>query len=299
MKILLRSMPQPEYPTEYLAARLRGRRTGMIIDWKPFLGGQQSLPVSSDQTIQADFSEELLWLYRQMNSSLRFDFHNIFLYYELRTLILALRFMAGKQKAVALELVKRSLLNEDILLLLQKNDACLPFLHELTGYMKAWPELHPWLKNQSAANDFKACEIMLFSMMLQNMARQETHPLLLLFIKLHIDFHNSLNLLKHDRWLRQRPDRVIPGGNRNHRMLLRLINRKFGEANLTPLVLNEAAAAFIKDMHLELHHQFRAYDTIGLILEYIWLQYIERVNFGILLHSEDLPLERTARELIR
>ena len=105
----LRKICDRGYPTDYLLSRIRGRRAELIADWRPLVVSPspvESLAFTRYGSIMTDaypedirryLLKEFGWVYSQMDRTLRDIFRPFFLYVELNTIFVCLRYARGKE----------------------------------------------------------------------------------------------------------------------------------------------------------------------------------------------------------
>ena len=114
---LLRQERTEGYPLEYLFSRVRGRRSRLIGDWRPliydaspldYLASPQYRGFIRERTAEGMWRallQEHGWVYRQMDQSTRKAFAPYFLYAELRTIFICLRYLEGDRAQKAGEVL--------------------------------------------------------------------------------------------------------------------------------------------------------------------------------------------------
>lgn len=87
---LLRDIDSPGFPNDYLIARIKARRAALTANWKT-VRAHGLTPDASDERIWEALLNEIEWLYRQMNRTLRECLASVFVLLELKTIVLCLR----------------------------------------------------------------------------------------------------------------------------------------------------------------------------------------------------------------
>ncbi len=103
---LLAELPQPDYPADYLVARLAARRSRWAAGRSPGAGDDHGGMVSR--------AAEFHWLYGQLPRRLRRELAPLFVYFELRSLFLFLRGLARGSKEGGKALFDGSLLHDGL-----------------------------------------------------------------------------------------------------------------------------------------------------------------------------------------
>lgn len=110
---LLHEMKFEGFPCDYLYARIRCRRAALD------LSGHGSWGESGDP--HTTLRSEYAWIYAQMDRRLRCLLLSVFEYFELRTLVIALRYMAAGDRSAMDKQLQLSLLHPQILKLLRES----------------------------------------------------------------------------------------------------------------------------------------------------------------------------------
>src|SRR5512136_906202 len=106
---LLREIAADGFPTDYLLARIRGRRVALAARW----GAARAHglpPGTTDAQIWEALLAEFEWLYAQMNRPLRQRLAPVFGLFELKTIVLCVRSRAAHRSSEIAALLARSLL---------------------------------------------------------------------------------------------------------------------------------------------------------------------------------------------
>ena len=123
----LQNIENRGYPTDYIVARIHGRRVSLFSNWDMLLFNPdinehlrpthygEFVSMYSVEGIWQCYRKELHWIYFQMNQRLRDIFQPYFIYSELGTLMTGLRFKLGKGNKAEIDyLLSYSLLAEHI-----------------------------------------------------------------------------------------------------------------------------------------------------------------------------------------
>src|SRR5210317_194660 len=106
---LLKTLNECEYPAEFLVARLLGKKGALFNNWDSLIASSnvleslQNTPFSpylkkyAAPGIWRFLRNEHLWVYKSMNNKLRNHFESYFVYHEIRTLIVCLRYLSGNE----------------------------------------------------------------------------------------------------------------------------------------------------------------------------------------------------------
>ncbi|BCR04729.1 hypothetical protein DESUT3_17980 [Desulfuromonas versatilis] len=304
---LLRELPFPGYPTPYLLSRLRARSARLTRDWQAAL--RQGAPAgASEEELWRDLLKEHAWVYRQLNTRLRRRFAPAFCFFEIRTLVLALRNRKAREAGRVEEVLEQSLLDGRLLKPLRSIGS---FQAAMTGLARQLareaPDFAPLLA-YAEQGELRPFENALAGAMLAHATHGCRHPLVRFFIASQIDLRNLFALAKHQRWQLEEIPELLPGGQLPHtRMtaliragrletLERLVQRTLGPA--IQLADPRLEIALLRRLSEKIRRQARDYEEAGPVLDYLWRRTLETRNLGVLLSGRDLPEETLAAELI-
>ena len=211
------------FPTEYLLARLQGRRAGLLATGRPasgkhppqLPGASRGLPAGGE-LLESPWERlwgEFRWAYGQMNERLRAIFAPFFLWYELRTVILCLRFRRGGERERSARLLTRSLLAEPIRRALTAESEPAVLLDALAEQLALLAEPLRTLGMVFRAEGEAAVEQRLVTLYLERVAGPPFDPLIREFFRALIDLRNLLSLAKTLRWRLTAPPLFVPGGS--------------------------------------------------------------------------------------
>jgi len=317
---LLRPMESRGYPTDYLLARIRGRRLELISDWRS-LTAADSLEVfrsgryvgvsgsSPEAAVWLKFLTELDWLYRQMEERVRDSFAPVFFWFELRTLLVSLRFLRGGDGRKATEHLATSLLAERVKRVLTGGEEANAVVDALIARLNA-VATRSWrlrgIYQDAGAREF---EDQLLTLYLEQAAGAAPHPLIREFFRVLIDMRNLLTLYKRLRWNIGKPPAFVKGGDIGRSRLVEIAEK--GElAEVTQLIhslpgMGEAPAGRDNLEHLLLgwltrraRRWGREPSGTGQILDYVWRCYLEALNLGLLIHGRGMEPELLAGEVV-
>jgi len=315
---LLRPMESRGYPTDYLLARIKGRRLELISDWRSlaaadplealrtgrYIGVSGGAP---EAAVWMKFLTELDWLYRQMDERVRDRFAPVFFWFELRTLLISLRFLRGGDGRKVTELLATSLLAERVKRVLKgKANAA---VDALISRLKAVAERCWRLRGIYRDVGAREFEDQLLAFYLEQVAGAAPQPLIGEFFRALIDMRNLLILYKRLRWNIGKPAAFVKGGDIGRSKLRNIAER--GElAEVTQLILSlpgmgEPPASRENVEHLLLgwltrrvRRWGREPADVGPILDYLWRCYLEALNLGLLIHGRGMEPELLAGEVV-
>lgn len=294
------------YPDEYLLARLKGRRAN--------LGRERQSPAAAGGMTDADawdpMRSEFRWVYRQMNEGLRQTFAPLFLWFELRTIILCLRFRRGGERGKAASLLPASLLAKPVQQALTEDGEPAAVMDALSGLLAAVTEQYRSLGDFYRERGGREHEQRLVTLYLERMTALPLHPLLREFFRSLIDMRNLVTLAKQLRWHLHEPQAFIRGGEITPERLGKVLEEgtAAGLATLLAAVPDIGAlpaAPFNPEPQLfgwltgKVRRLGRVPLGVGLVLDYLWRCFVEAHNLSLMIHGEGLDHETLRAELIR
>jgi vacuolar-type H+-ATPase subunit C/Vma6 len=318
---LLRDPEDRGYPTEYLLSRIRGRRAGLLKDWKTLLFDAAPLEALLSSRVRSGvvavspdavwrrLMKEYRWVYGQMNERLRELFSLFFLYAELRTISICLRQMKDRKSARLEEFLEESLLSNEL------RKVCLSSPDSTTAVAaisRIFSRLSPSfgdLPRVFADEGLRSVERGLTNQFLQYAAEQKLHPLIKAFMVRMIDARNLLRLAVSVRQeLVSAPD-FIAFGSLPGEQLARIQQQKDLVA-VGALVRQYAGVKVeLQDPSQVEHALYRATTQylkqagrdplgIGTILDYLWRCSMEAMNLSILFFGKNVERDVLENELV-
>lgn len=314
---LLREMENRGYPRDYLLTRIRARRGFLIVDWGAPLAAAEpiaavDLEVSApdaEEAIWTSLQRELAWVYAQMEQRTRTIFAPLFLYLELRTIVLCLRRRSAGDEGEMAGLFRFSLLSAKVMGVLQRNNDIPAIVAGLARLFGRMGETGTGFINAYRQGGVAAFEERLATFYLEQTAHARLHPVLAEFFSRLIDIKNLIILAKHRRWRIAAPPSFICGGTLRPAHLQdaarapemgefsRLLRRITGAAvdpaagNIETLLL-----ATISRMA---HRTSWETEGLGLILDYLWRCSMQARNLSLLAHGPEIDREILGEELVR
>ena len=309
---------QEGYPTEYLLARVRGRRAGIVTDRlappgplavRAALQGRGAAPGVTAAQAREKMGREFRWAYLQMNQGVRETFAPFFLWFELRTVLVFLRLRRGGGLEQALHLLDATLLAERVRRVLRAEeepftgrDALSELLDETDGPGRELSALYREGKGG-------AFELRLVVLYLERLTQLPLHPALDEFFRGLVDLLNLLSLAKQLRWKVAEPRALIRGGTIPVAALEKALQGKSG-AGVAALLRRLQGADGVPARPENLEHLLlerltrlvrkRGRDPLDLgnLLAYLWERYLEARNAGLVHHVASLGDETLGAELI-
>jgi hypothetical protein len=313
MRELTALLEQPAgegYPTEYLLARIRARRASLVAARLspvpaelPGAGGMAA--TAAREQLRAEFC----WVYRQMSEELRKTFAPLFFWFELRTILLALRFRRGGERGKAERLLSASLLAEPVRRVLTEEGDPARLIDELAGLLATVAGPCRGLGDICRQQGWRDFEQSLANCCLERMAGPPVHPLLREFFRALIDLRNLVTLAKQLRWQLKGPSAFIRGGELALARLekardagtpagLAALLGSLPGMGVLPTAPGNPEPLLLGWLTRKLRALGRDPLGIGLVLDYLWNCSVEARRLGLLFHGQALDRETMAAELI-
>jgi vacuolar-type H+-ATPase subunit C/Vma6 len=317
---LLRRERRSGYPAEYLLARIRGRRSRLIRDWRAPLAAATPAEFLSSPLYQGFVRERSLdglwrsllreqgWVFGQMEEGLRRALAPYFLYTELRTVLICLRLLqSGKTQQIG-EVLAGCLLDERVQAVLAERDAeagaagLEEVLVPLSGAFRG-------LAAEYREAGLRGLEQRIVRNYLESVLVRTLHPSLReLFVRI-IDARNILALYKSLKSGARDRSVFIEGGTVTTGRLQELLERDdllavTGMVRLASGIAisapepTQVEVALYRGITRHLKREGR--DPLGtvVVLEYLWRCSLEVMNLGVLFAGRVLAREEAAAELV-
>ena len=306
----MREIATDGFPTDYLLARVRGRRAALASEWQR-LRSRGPLPGESDEGIWEALLKELEWLHAQMNPGLRVCFEPVFVLFEIKTVILCLRNKEALRSDEIDRLLQHSLLADRLQAALRQETDVRTAVAAISAEFVTMPGGARVLESVYVDGGLKGVETCLMHSHLEHAAAERLHPAIHGFFVSLIDLRNVITLYKQLRWGVDDAGAFIPGGtieptrlqqasaNKESAYLDALVRRIAGRA-APPLAASEGAleTVLLASMARQLRTTGGGSDGVGLILDYVWRIYVHARNRALLLHAGSLGASALERELI-
>jgi vacuolar-type H+-ATPase subunit C/Vma6 len=318
---LLRDTGYMGYPDEYLLSRLRGRSAYFITDWESLVAGAGSIedltsPIwhglvtdKSTEGLWRRLMKEYRWIYGQTNEGLRDVFRPFFLYAELRTIFLCLRYKAAAEKSKIEDALSVTLLSDRMKDVLSGTGDLYASIEDIERLFASLSSRFRGLKGDSEREGLRGAEQWITMRYLEYVVDSLPNSVVRDFFVRLIDSRNIIALSKCLRWGLKAGPVFTRGGGISSARLVRVVRNAdpFEIASLIkrvtgvtierpgPSLVEHALATWITK---SLMRAARGDSHIGFILGYLWRCHIEARNLGILLYGKDLRREEIARELV-
>lgn len=319
---ILHSPFSREYPAEYLLARVRGRRVYLIRDWNSIMFHPEPLKYLMTtrygelpgkypaEGIWKNLFREFHWVYNQMNRTLRHIFEPYFIYAEIKTIILCLRYKTGGGGLPEIEnILTFSLLSDTIKDLFSMNTDFLASLEMLEKVFASPAAGMTGLGDIFGEGGLTAVERRLTGMYLKKTVRAGLHPVMKNFFVSLIDSKNIMAAYKHLRWGIRADPEFIPGGRLRESHLKRaaasgriedirlLVSRHTG-MGAEEITESGIDTALQRGMTRMIKLMSRESSGTGLILDYLWGCSVEARNLSAIVSGGKIDRAVLARELV-
>ena len=301
------------YPTEYLLARIHGRRLSFMSNWDMVMSDpdiNEFMTPGTPGSIRERYLKESAWIYHQMNNRLRNVFRPYVMYLELNTLLTCLRYKAGKGNSAETErILYFSLLSKGIKDIL-KTDADIPTVLNTLGKKVSFIHDHESGLEQVFLKDgFKGAEQKIADALFDYIFNMDTHPLIKRFFVFIADARNIITLHKHLRWDTTSAPFFIEGGHIKKTILYKILHSYNTEA-LTALVYKQTglrvdrpdAARVENALQRRLTGKIKKWERedpdVGLVLNYLWRCAMEAKNLSIIHYGHELDRGILKEELV-
>ena len=321
MKIL-KSTERSGYPSEYLLARLSGRRAYFMKDLDRLLYSHDPYKALREMKYAASVTSqtkgdvwkillrEYCWVYLQMDRGLRKVFQPYFVYAELKTLLTCLRYKTQKGSTSEIEhLLTFSLLSDDVKDMM-KTVQDLPLLLKTFEKKFLLPAgLSAGLARLFLKEGLAGVEQRLTVITFSWIMNRDLHQAMKCFFTLTADLKNIMTAWKHLRWSIMSEPVLFQGGRIRKSLLLKIIgNREISEMirfihHYTGVIPQEPSLSHIEHVLLtgmtkQTRTLARAYPEIGPVLDYLWRCSLEAMNISMVLYGQEIDSAVIKSELI-
>jgi vacuolar-type H+-ATPase subunit C/Vma6 len=269
---LLVEIPYAGASCDYLYARIRCRRASLDASGLSF------------RTTRGDPQQALLaeyrWVYRQLEQRLRRKLLPVFEFFELRLLVISLRYLAAGNRSAMIDQLKQSLFQANVLSSLQSSDnvaAVLSRLEQLLG--EAYPVFQD-LTETYLRQGPGGLEQALSGGYLQAAVARSRAPQVRQFLLYLLDMRNLQALQKHLRWQVPLPPPLMSGGSidiaeyekiwaqQDQAALLELLKNFTRQSGITDE--SDVEDILLQELTDRLQRAGRDPLQMGLIIDYLW-----------------------------
>jgi len=318
---LLQNPPECEYPTEFLVARLQGKKGRLFEDWEKLLSSSDLQDFLLDTPFYPHLTEngnagmwrylacEYQWVYARMNPSLRKLFAPYFIFHQSDNLLVSLRYLHRKGSLDEVrQQMNNSLLNNDLRAILTSGRDFAGVIEEMEAQLCTISKDFGGLSDEYAENGFHGLETTLKERFIAHIASLQADRLLASFLHNLIDHHNCLILAKALRWKQKIAPRFLPGGTR----AIELFDKAFSKNDLRPILklfrveyipdalssLSVLETVLFKNITKTLKTWSRFRSATAYILFYLWEQFRYTRNISMILYTVMLDDELVSEHII-
>ena len=318
-RALLKTIPECEYPEEFLVTRLLGKKGTLFRSWEFLLSSNDAIESLRNSPFYPYVKKfgvpgiwqflryEHLWVYSRMNNRLRTDFAAYFTYHEIFTLHICLRFLSmGKTSERIPQELQNSLLHIDIQDILRSDLEFTKMLHELELRLCAYSRYFAGLVTHYENKGIKGVEIFLRESFFASIFSLKQPLLLKNFFQSLVDFYNCMSVAKSLRWEIEVEPLTIPGGTVPAERFTRAYFRK----DLTPVLrflrldyleiaassLPKLETSLLRYITFKLKTWSYQRTAVADILFYLWEQFRYTRNISMVLNTvllDDEPVQKS------
>jgi vacuolar-type H+-ATPase subunit C/Vma6 len=314
--------PDHGFPPDYLLSRLRGRKSRLVADWdllvkstspmEKLLPGhyQMIFGIGAPAAVWRALMAEYRWVYHQMNGPARKTFAPFFLYGELRTLFICLRYLKGSMRDRLQEVLSVSLLSSEIKDALLKSPDELSAARKIEEILRGLFGRFNGITGTMKHAGLKDFEQKLAERFLSVMISTGLDPLLKIFFLQVIDARNILALAKLMKMGATSDHPFISGGGTDAVRLREILDRRDVQAadkivqgitgeKTAPADLSGLERSLYRGISRSLKRSGRGSLGTGPVLDYLWRCSVEAMNLSILSQGTKLARDIVAAELVR
>jgi len=290
---LLRDIADDGYPTDYLVARIRGRRAALIGGQRP-----QLAQAASDEAVWGALLAEFDWLRRQMNRRLRQLFAPVFTLFGLKTLVLSLRNKVAGRHATVERLLRHELFADGLGEALADAPDANAVLSVAAAVLGGAPGEDRALAAAYADDGLRGLEARVMRDFLASVLAARMHRAIRGFFVAFIDLRNVMTLYKQLRWGFSDATAFVPSGSLATSRLAAAsaagdaaclddcVREIAGDAARPP-AMGEAAleSRLLSSLTQRLARRARDGDEVEIVLDYLWTVYVQARNRALRLHA--------------
>ena len=319
---LLEKAPDHGFPGDYLLSRVKGRRARLVSGWNALVISTSPLEHLPDGHYQKTFDGrnpeavwkallgEYRWLYHQMNGRLRETLSPFFLYTELRTLFICLRYVRELKGGRIREILTQSLLCDELRRILGRSQDELSAARGIEENFLCLSGQFRGIAEIMQHEGLKSFERELTERFLSVIVRSVPDPALTAFFMRLIDARNILATAKLLKTAAQVKHHFIQGGTVDTGRLIEILQAKTepgADRLLREWTGEEVSSSDLIGVEASLYRRIsrslkrcgREPLGTGPILDYLWKCSTEAMNLGILSYGHKLKRAVVAAELVQ
>jgi len=288
---LLRNIDTAGAPDEYLFSRIRCRRAALDTSGR----GSWSGPAEPRQALRAEYH----WVYAQLNRRTRQKLLPLFEYVELRTLVIALRYLAAEEHSAKRAQLQLSLLQPQLLKLLLESEQMTTVVSTLELLLVAEYPFFAGLLETYLRQGPGGLEQALLGGCLQQGVKSSSNRQVRALLVYLLDMRNLLAVYKHLHWQIPSLPPLLTDGELDPSLLEGLF-RAGDRSGMLKLMAKRAGqtgnpeAIGVEDFLLQglaarLRHAGRDPLQLGLLLDYLWRCQLTARNRGLRLNDLTVP----------
>jgi len=314
-------MPDSEYPSAYLVARMYGRRAGLVHDYRALIRDPQSIGrlssgrytfhtvTRSPRALWVSLLNEYRWVYSQMNSTLRRIFAPFFFYNELRTIFTCLTLQEKKESGQTAAVLAQSILSLQFKRVLREGKDSLSTFRSVEAILLSLSPAFSGISDIFEKDGIRAAEKTLTNRYLVHAVQYAEHAVIRAFFSHIIDARNIITLYKTIRHaMHERPAFVLGGSITGSRLvrsaensdLKALTNLLYGLAGIRPDTPDPASVerTLYAGITKKLRREGKTEPVIGIILSYLWQRSLETMNLGVIFQGRALDRDTVTGEIV-
>ncbi len=315
------------YPSDYLLARISARRSQLLARWESLAQDADALdrvltaryPAQrgsgggaaerSAEGVWLALLKEYRWIYGQMNAHMRRHFQPFFLYTELKTIFICLRYLKDDKRRQIDYMLATSLLAGPLKGLLKKASGVPSAAAGLEQAFAALSDRFRGIAGVHKTGGLREFEPELTNRYLETALTLGLHPRLGHLFRMIIDARNSITAVRSIVRGTERAPSLLPGGLVRKEQFVALLAKKDGPG-LGRLISRAAGiqvdaddpsgveTAFYRAITRNLRHGRWDDPQAGAILHYLWSRSMEAMNLSTLLYGRELERETVLAELV-
>ena len=318
---ILQNPPECEYPTEFLVARLQGKKSRLFQNWdellsrtdlKEFLDQTPLYPYLSEYGNPGTWrflNAEYQWVFLRMNHGLRELFAPYFIFQQIEILRVCFRHLYRRTSPETLEqYIDSSLLNKDLQKILTSTKEFSEIIQSVETELVAVSTEFVGLGKEYNDKGFQALELFLTECFLRYIQSLQADRVLATFLHMLVDHYNCMTLAKAIHWKQRKMPKFLPNGS----VAIDQFERSFSRNDPVQIlklfhlgnIQQAQASAAVLETFLLRHltktirtwSRFRS--ATAYILFYLWEQFRYTRNISMILHTVSLDDELVSEHII-